>query len=245
MSKAQRQSNFKLRTNMSKFEAIILSGGKGTRVSKFTKKIPKCLIDINGRPFLYYQLKFLKKNGIENIIISVGYKAQKIKDYVANNIDFLNIKIIDDGKKLLGTGGAVLKSLKLLKSNFFIIYGDSYLNFNINKLKKNNNIANMAVFKNNNKFDKSNIDFKSNKKIIYYKNTDNEDLKYIDYGVSYLNKMIFKKKKKNTKFDLSYLFQEISKSNILSGHKVKKRFYEIGSYSGINDFKNFIKNEFH
>lgn len=107
---------------MSKFEAIILSGGKGTRVSKFTKKLPKCLIDINGKPFLYHQLKLLKKNNIDNIIISVGYFAQKVRDYVKHNIDFINIKIIEDGKKLLGTGGAVLKSTKFLKTNFFIIY---------------------------------------------------------------------------------------------------------------------------
>ena len=121
---------------MSKFEAIILSGGKGTRVSKFTKKLPKCLIDINGKPFLYHQLKLLKKNNIDNIIISVGYFAQKVRDYVKHNIDFINIKIIEDGKKLLGTGGAVLKSTKFLKTNFFIIYGDSYLNFDLKKLKK-------------------------------------------------------------------------------------------------------------
>ena len=53
---------------MSKYEAIILCGGKGTRVSKYTKKMPKCLININGKPFLYYQLKYLKKNNISNVI---------------------------------------------------------------------------------------------------------------------------------------------------------------------------------
>ena len=56
-----------------KYDAIILAGGKGTRVKKFTKKNPKCLIEINGKPFLYYQLKYLKKNNIKNVVISVGY----------------------------------------------------------------------------------------------------------------------------------------------------------------------------
>ena len=51
---------------MKKFEAIILSGGKGTRVKKYTKKIPKCLIEINGKPFLYHQLEYLKKNTKKN-----------------------------------------------------------------------------------------------------------------------------------------------------------------------------------
>ena len=226
---------------MLKFEAIVLCGGKGTRVSKFTKQIPKCLIDIKGKPFLYYQLKFLKKNNINNVVISVGYLAKKVREYIKNNIDFINIKIKDDGKKLLGTGGAILKSTNLLKTNFFVIYGDSYLNFKLKKLVKKKNLVTMAIFKNNNKYDKSNIELNNSEKIFYYKNKDNKKLQFIDYGASYVNKQIFKGKKKNVKFDLSELFEEISKKNILTGHKVKKRFYEIGSYSGIKDFNNYLK----
>ena len=228
---------------MRKFEAIILAGGKGTRVKKYTKKIPKCLIKINGKPFLYYQLRYLKKNNIKNIIISTCYMSNKIQTYVKKNINFVNIRIIDDGKPL-GTGGAVLKSLKYLKKNFFIIYGDSYLNFKIKKIIKNNNLARMAIFKNNNNFDKSNIELKELDKVRYYKKQQKRKLKYIDYGVSYVNKKIFKVTKKK-KFELSDLFDEISKKNQLSSYRVKKRFYEIGSYSGIKDFKEYIKNEFH
>ena len=67
---------------MTKFSTIILCGGKGTRVSKHTKKTPKCLININGKPFLYYQLRYLKKNKINNVILSAGYMAGKIKKYI-------------------------------------------------------------------------------------------------------------------------------------------------------------------
>ena len=224
---------------MKKFEAIILAGGKGTRVKKYTKNKPKCLINVNGKPFLYYQLDFLKKNNINNVIVSAGYLNKKIKLYVNNFIDFINVKIVSDGKPL-GTGGATFKSLKYLKNNFFIIYGDSYFNFKIHKLVKRN-LATMAIFKNNNKYDKSNIEIKNQGKILYYKNNINKKLKFIDYGVSFVNKQIFKGIKKNKKFDLSEFFQEISKKNMLSGYEVKKRFYEIGSYSGIKDFKNYLK----
>tara|TARA_B100001741_G_C16501348_1_gene574903 strand:- start:114 stop:794 length:681 start_codon:yes stop_codon:yes gene_type:complete len=222
-----------------KFEAIILAGGKGTRVKKYTKNKPKCLIKVNGKPFLYYQLDFLKKNNINNVIVSAGYLNKKIKLYVNNFIDFINVKIVSDGKPL-GTGGATFKSLKYLKNNFFIIYGDSYFNFKIHKLVKRN-LATMAIFKNNNKYDKSNIEIKNQGKILYYKNNINKKLKFIDYGVSFVNKQIFKGIEKNKKFDLSEFFQEISKKNMLSGYEVKKRFYEIGSYSGIKDFKNYLK----
>ncbi len=224
---------------MKKYEAIILAGGKGKRVKKFTKKIPKCLININGKPFIYYQLEYLKKNNINNVIISTGYKHNKIQKYVKKNIDFINIKIVNDGKPL-GTGGATFKSLRYLKNKFFIIYGDSYLNFNLNRLKKNNYSVIMGIFKNNNKYDKSNIELKNLDKVIYHKKNTTKKLKYIDYGVSYINKKIFNKIKKNIKFDLSDFFEKISKKNKLYGYRVRKRFYEIGSYNGIKDFKNYI-----
>ena len=226
---------------MKKFEAIILSGGKGTRVKKYTKKIPKCLIEINGKPFLYHQLEYLKKNNIKDVIVSVNYLGGKIKSYLKKNIDFINTKIVNDGKKPLGTGGAIIKSLRFLKKNFYIIYGDSYLNFDLKKLAKKKNLVTMAVFRNNNKYDKSNIELQKLKKILYFNKIPKKKLFYIDYGASYINKRIFKGIKKNTKLDLAILFEKISQNNMLKGFEVKKRFYEIGSYNGIRDIKKYLK----
>lgn len=225
---------------MIKYEVLILLGGKGTRVNKFTKNKPKCLIEFNKKPFLYYQLKYLKNNGIKNVLLSSCYLSKKIETYVKENINFINIKIVNDGKPL-GTGGAIRKSIKFMKQNFFIIYGDSYLNFRLTKLIKNKDLATMAIFKNKNLYDRSNIRLKNGNKIEYYRNSKNKELQFIDYGVSYVDKSIFVNIKKNKKFELSELFEKISKKNILSKYVVKKRFYEIGSYNGINDFRNYLK----
>ena len=226
---------------MRKYEVLILSGGKGTRVRKYTSRLPKCLIKINGKPFLFHQLKYLKKHKIKNVLISTGYLSKKIDTYLKNEIDFINVKTIDDGEKPLGTGGAVINSLKYLKKNFFIIYGDSYLNFNLNKMVSKRKFATMAIYKNDNKYDRSNVIIKKSKKIRYFKNKNNKISKYIDYGVAYLNKIIFKDIKKNFKFDLSDFYEMISKKDMLNSFKVKKRFYEIGSYSGIKDIKKHLK----
>ena len=228
---------------MIKFEAIILSGGKGTRVKKYTKKIPKCLIKINKLPFIHHQLNYLKKNDIKSVIISTGYKASKVDHYLKKNIDFIKYKTVRDGKKPLGSGGAIVKSLKYLRQNFFVIYGDSFLNFNLKELKKKNNYANLAIYKNMNKYDKSNIKLEKKGNIKYYKKDKPNQLHYIDYGVSYLNKKVFSKIRKNVKFDTSDLYESISHKNLLTGYKVKKRFYEIGSYNGIRDLENLLKNE--
>ena len=224
---------------MIKYEAIILSGGKGSRIGKLTKTKPKCLIDINGKPFLYYQLKYLKNNNIKNVILSVAYLSEQIEEYVHKNIDFINVKIVNDGKKLLGTGGAIIKSIHLLKNFFYVMYGDSYIDFNLKNMKSINNQSVMAIYKNKNKYDKSNVELKNSKNILYFK-SKKKNLIYIDYGISFLNKIIFKSFKKNKKFDLSLLFQKISHKNLLMGHVVKKRFYEIGSYNGIKELKKYL-----
>ena len=97
----------------------------------------------------------------------------------------------------------------------------------------------MAIYKNKNKYDKSNVELKNSKNILYFK-SKKKNLIYIDYGISFLNKIIFKSFKKNKKFDLSLLFQKISHKNLLMGHVVKKRFYEIGSYNGIKELKKYL-----
>ena len=222
---------------MKKYDVIILAGGEGTRVKKFTKKIPKCLIKFNGKPFLY-----LKKNKIKNVIISSCYLSNKINNYVKNNINFIKVKIINDGKPL-GTGGAIVNSLKYLNNNFFVVYGDSFLNFNLNKLKNKSNIATMAIFRNNNKYDRSNIALIKSNKILYFKKKTKKKLNYIDYGASYLSKKIFKNEKRGTKFDLSEFFERISKLGMLKRCLINKRFYEIGSYNGIDEFNSFIKKD--
>tara|TARA_Y100000591_G_scaffold96521_1_gene81774 strand:- start:547 stop:1248 length:702 start_codon:yes stop_codon:yes gene_type:complete len=230
---------------LKKFEAIILSGGKGSRVRKITKNIPKCLIEFNGNPFLFYQLKYLKKNKIKNVILSVGYKSNLVKEYVKRKINFINVKVVSDGKYLLGTGGAIKKSIKFLDKYFYVIYGDSFINFNLKNFKRNSGYSTMAIYKNNNKYDLSNVERKDNGFIIYDKLNKKKKYRYIDYGVSYLDKKIFKNYKKNKRFDLSVLLQQISKNFKLKGIVAKKRFFEIGSYNGIKKFRNYIKNEFY
>jgi len=225
-----------------KYEIVILCGGKGTRVRRYTNKIPKCLIKFNGKPFIYHQLKSLKYRGINNVVISVKFMKNKIIKYFKEHIDFMNYKIVEDGDKYLGTGGAIKKVLKYMNKNFFILYGDSYPNFNINNLKKHNR-CNMAIFNNKNKFDKSNISLNKLGTIKYYEKIKQKKLNYIDYGITYTNKEIFKVLKVK-KFNLPKMFDKISSMGKLHGYIVKKRFYEIGSYKGIKDFKKFInKNE--
>ena len=138
---------------------LILTGGRAKRLGNISKNIPKSLIIFNNKPFLFYQLKLLEKNNFKKIIISTGYLSNKIKNYITSINKNLKLKIVisHDGRKILGTGGAIKKALPKLSNNFFIIFGDSYLDINYKKVYlnfiKSKKLGLMTVYKNNNSKD--------------------------------------------------------------------------------------------
>ena len=123
-------------------KVIILAGGKGKRLRPITDYVPKPLIPIKNIPIIEWQIKYLKKFGISEIIVCSGYKTKMIENYLNNKK--LGIKItfsVED--KPLGTGGAIKKAGKKIKDkSFLVINGDIITNIDLKKLiKKNNAIA--------------------------------------------------------------------------------------------------------
>jgi len=227
-------------------QIVILCGGKATRLHSLTKKIPKAMIEICGKTFLEQQLKLLKKNRIFDIVLCVGYKAEQIKKYFGDGRKFkVNIRYSSDGKKLLGTGGALKKAENLLKDSFLVMYGDSYLPFNFQKaiefFKKFNKFGLMTVFKNLDKYEPSNVEVKGNLVKSYSKKRKTKRMKCIDYGVSIFRKETLKFIPQNQVFDLSQLHKLLIEKKQLLAYPAEKRFYQIGSPKGLEEFKNYIK----
>jgi len=229
-------------------QIAILLGGLGSRVASISKKKPKALLDINGKPFIDWQLNYLKKQGFKNIIMCVGHMSQQIIDFVGNGERYnLKIEYSDDGEKLLGTGGSIKKALPLLNQSFFILYGDSFLPINYidveNVFLKRQNISLMTIIKNSNKWDKSNVHLDGSK-VNYNKKYPNIHMKHIDYGLSVVNASVFDSYKEIDKFDLSDVFYTLSKDNLLRVYEIKKRFYEIGSAKGLEDTIKYFKKDY-
>ncbi len=227
---------------------VILSGGLATRLRPVTEKIPKSLLDISGKPFISRQLELLKSKGFNNIVICAGYLGEKIFQFVKNGEDFgLKVEFSYDGETLLGTGGAIKKALPVLSDIFFVMYGDSYLNIEysvvLDYFKAVNYSGLMTIFKNKNKWDKSNVWFKENKIVQYDKKNKNENMHYIDYGLGILKKSVFQNYfLKQEHFDLETVYKTLIGDNQLTGFEVSERFYEIGSYEGLEETKNYFLN---
>ena len=123
-------------------KAIILAGGRGKRLRPITDYVPKPLIPIKNIPIIEWQIKYLKKFGISEVIICSGYKTEMIENYLKNRK--LGIKItFSIENKPLGTGGAIKKTAKKIKEkSFLVINGDIITNIDLKKLfEKENSIA--------------------------------------------------------------------------------------------------------
>jgi NDP-sugar pyrophosphorylase family protein len=127
-------------------KAIILAGGRGKRLRPITDYVPKPLIPIKNIPIIEWQIKYLKKFGISEVIICSGYKTEMIENYLNNKK--LGIKVtFSIESKPLGTGGAIKKAGKKIKDkSFLVINGDTITNIDLKKLiKKENSIASIQL----------------------------------------------------------------------------------------------------
>lgn len=227
---------------------VILAGGLATRLGPLTSQTPKSLLQINDKPFLSYQLEYLKRQGIYKIVLCLGHLSEQIIEVFGDGSNHgVQILYSLDGPKPLGTGGAIRNALNKLGNNFIVLYGDTYptapLGPILNRFIKSKKSGLMTVYKNSNRFDKSNVIYKDKLIMSYDKSASSAIMNHIDYGINLFYTTTFQDWPINRQFDLSEVIKKLISDNDLAGFEVRDRFYEIGSVSGINEFKQKIDNE--
>jgi NDP-sugar pyrophosphorylase family protein len=227
-------------------QMVILAGGLAKRMRPLTLKLPKSMLQIKGRPFLEYQLELLKEYEIKDILLCAGYKGELIKDHFGDGRKFgMNLSYSFDGDKLLGTAGALKKAYKLLGENFSLMYGDSYLPYDYQKIeesfKSSNKLSLMVAYKNQNRFDKSNLLIDEGLVKLYDKTLHGEKLQYIDAGLSILKKEVLNLVPEEEPYDLEELYRTLISEEEMSAFEAKQRFYQIGSFEGLEEFKNLVE----
>lgn len=230
----------------------ILAGGFATRLGQLTTETPKCMIEINGRPFVDWQLDLLIDSGYTDFVFCVSYKSEVIQEYLGDGSDKgISIQYSLDGETQLGTGGAIQKALPKLGDVFGVIYGDSYLPTNFASAEqcflKSRFHALMTVYENKNRFDASNVEFIDGKLINYQKGSKNRQMRHIDYGMTFFRDAALRPWEDRLSFDLSEVCHQLATQGQLLGFEVFERFYEIGSLEGIREFSQYLKeasNEF-
>ena len=151
-------------------KVVILAGGLGSRISEYTKTIPKPMITINGKPLIYYIMKHYAKYGFKEFYIALGYKGEIIKKYFKKNSFGWKVNLVNTGLKTM-TGGRLKRLKKFLNDETFMLtYGDGLSNVDLKKLikfhKSNKKLATMTAVRPPARFGA--IKFKGNK-VSYFK----------------------------------------------------------------------------
>ena len=182
-------------------KVVILAGGLGTRLSEYTKTIPKPMVMIKNKPLIYYVMKVYAKYGFKNFYIALGYKGHIIKKYFKNNSFGWNVNMIDTGKRTM-TGGRLKRLSKYLQNETFLMtYGDGIANVNIKKLVKfhiqNKKEVTLTVVRPPARFGV--VKFKNNL-VSYFKEKSKVDEGWINGGFFVMNSSFLKKIKNDKTF---------------------------------------------
>lgn len=220
------------------FPVAILAGGLATRLRPITDTIPKALVDVAGTPFVVRQLDYLRGQGARRIVLCVSHLGEQIEAVIGDGSRFgLDVRYSFDGPVRLGTGGALLRALPQLGEAFFVLYGDSFLPIDFRAVERDftrsGKAALMTVLRNEDRWDKSNADYRDGQVVEYNKHHPRPEMGYIDYGLSILTPRALAACPADAAVDLADVYHALSLAGELAGHEVFERFYEIGSHQGL------------
>ena len=220
-------------------KAIILAGGRGKRLRPITDKIPKPLIPINNKPLIERTINYLKRYGINEIIISSGYKSNLIENFLKKKKNFGCKIIFSTEKTPLGTGGAIKKALMYVdEESFLVLNGDIITNIDLKKiLKKPNTIAANEL---KTKFGTMNI---KNNKILKFNEKKDVTNVWMNPGIYHLSKDIERLIPKKGSLE-GIVFPKMAKNKTLETVKFKNvLWFSIDSHKDIEECSKEIKSK--
>lgn len=226
--------------------AIILAGGKGTRLGELTQSRPKSMVPVNGLPFIHWQLNLLKRNGFSDVLLCLGHLGDQVIDYVQTGKKFgLKVEYSLDGEKPLGTGGALFKAMGILEQDSAVLYGDSYLAFDYSEILSlsylSENLALMAICKCTSTFERPNVEYYNSIICNYSKVEESKKMKHIDAGLTLIKYSLTEFYNSKDFSDLSNLYKVLAENGQLGGYDIGVRYFEVGSKIGISELEAHLK----
>ena len=211
-------------------KAIILAGGRGKRLKPVTDYVPKPLVPIKNIPIIEWQIRYLKKFGIKEVIICTGYKADMIESYLSMKKLGMKIKFSIE-KTPLGTGGAIKKAGKLINDkSFFVINGDTITNIDLHQLaSKKNAIAAIELRT------KYGILETESDKIINFKEKKEISDTWMNAGIYHLQKEVLKKLPIKGDIEKT-VFPDYAKKGMLNTIKFKNvEWFSVDSFKDMEE----------
>jgi len=217
-------------------KAIILAGGRGKRLKPVTDYVPKPLVPIKNIPIIEWQIRYLKKFGIREVIICTGYKADMIESYLSMKKLGIKIKFSIE-KSPLGTGGAIKKAGKLINDkSFFVINGDTITNIDLDKLaSKENSIAAIELRT------KYGILETESDKIINFREKKEISDTWMNAGIYHLQKDVLKKLPIKGDIEKT-VFPDYAKKGLLNTIKFKNvEWFSVDSFKDMEECSEIVE----
>ena len=201
-------------------KVVILAGGLGTRLSEYTKLVPKPMVKIGGKPIILRIINLYKKYGFNEFYIALGYKGNVIRNFFKKKIKDVKVNLIETGKNTM-TGGRLKRLKKYLKNETFLMtYGDGVSDINIKKLinfhKKNKSVMTLTAVRPIARF--GSIKIKGDY-VYYFKEKSSVDEGWINGGFFVMEPKIFKFLKNDKTFLEREPMENLSKRNELMAFK--------------------------
>src|SRR5581483_11634092 len=223
-------------------QVVVLAGGYGTRLRPLTNKVPKPMVHIKGKPFLEHQIELLKKHGLVNTVLCIGYLGNVIETYFGDGGKFgVNISYSRNNQDL-GTGGALKNSEHLLESEFLVVYGDSFLDMDYpgfaSGFKKSGLLGMVAAYVNQPKIAPNNLHVVEGGQVVGYNKKEEGEANYLEAGVSAFKKEILKFIPAGTSFSLEeQVFPLLAREQQLAAFITSQKFYDIGTFERLKHFE--------
>lgn len=221
-------------------QAAVLAGGLATRMRPRTLTTPKAMLEVAGRPFIEWQLEKLASCGFDEVVMCIAYLGDVIRAHVGDGARFgLRVTYSEEGRELLGTAGALRAALARLAPTFLVTYGDSYLPFDyaapLRALDAHGDCNGvMSVFKNDGKWDASNVVTDGAWVLRYEKgHAADAEFDHIDYGAIALRREVVSDLPLGEPRDLSAIQRDLARARRLRALVARERFFEIGSSEGL------------
>jgi NDP-sugar pyrophosphorylase family protein len=176
--------------------ALILAGGQGIRLRPITYELPKSMITIKGKPILEYIINKLKEAEVTDVVISIGYLGERVKEYFGDGSKFgVNIKYMEEAKPL-GTGGAIKQAQNIFKDDTLVINGDQLFDFDLSKIynfhKKQRALITVAVTNREDISKFGAVEMDGDKIVSFIeKPATNQPTHLINAGIYVLNPLVF------------------------------------------------------
>lgn len=213
-------------------EAVVLAGGLGTRLREAVPDLPKCMAPVAGRPFLWHVINYLRRQGIESFVFSLGYKADVIEKYLKTDFPTLIYKTVVEDEPL-GTGGAIQAALRQCNTaDVLATNGDSLFKIDIwafEKVHRENNSECTLALKHLRHFERYGAVETTGSKVVSFQEKKFYDEGYINGGVYLINreKFLTRNLPQKFSFETDYL-QAFAAQHHFFASKQNGYFIDIG-----------------